>query len=46
MIPAQDYDFLAAAGVSCVFGPGTVITTAAKQVLAAIRAARAKQQAA
>jgi methylmalonyl-CoA mutase len=46
VIPAQDYDFLAAAGVSCVFGPGTVITTAAKQVLAAIRAARATQRAA
>ena len=46
VIPAQDYAFLAAAGVSGVFGPGTVITAAATQVLAAIRAARANPQAA
>ena len=45
VIPAQDYDFLAAAGVSGVFGPGTVITTAAKEVLTAIRTARSKQAA-
>jgi methylmalonyl-CoA mutase len=45
VIPAQDYDFLMAAGVSAVFGPGTVISTAAKEVLAAIRATRAKQAA-
>ncbi len=42
VIPAQDYEFLAAAGVAAVFGPGTVISTAAKEVLAAIRATRAK----
>ncbi len=42
VIPAQDYDFLAAAGVAAVFGPGTVISAAAKEVLAAIRAKRAK----
>ena len=32
----------AAAGVAAVFGPGTVISAAAKEVLAAIRATRAK----
>jgi methylmalonyl-CoA mutase len=42
VIPAQDYDFLVAAGVAAVFGPGTVISAAAKEVLAAIRATRAK----
>jgi methylmalonyl-CoA mutase len=42
VIPAQDYDFLTAAGVAAVFGPGTVISVAAKEVLAAIRATRAK----
>ncbi len=42
VIPAQDYEFLAAAGVAAVFGPGTVISVAAKEVLAAIRATRAK----
>jgi len=45
VIPAQDYAFLEAAGVAAVFGPGTVISTAAKEVLAAIRATRAKQAA-
>jgi len=33
VIPQQDYDFLYNAGVSFVFGPGTVITEAAKEVL-------------
>jgi len=42
VIPPQDYDFLAAAGVAAVFGPATVISAAAKEVLAAIRATRAK----
>jgi len=42
VIPAQDYDFLVAAGVAAVFGPGTVISVAAKEVLGAIRATRAK----
>jgi methylmalonyl-CoA mutase len=40
VIPQQDYDFLAQAGVAAVFGPGTVISEAARTVLAAIRAAR------
>lgn len=33
VIPAQDYDFLQKAGVSFIFGPGTVITDAAKGIL-------------
>ena len=33
VIPAQDYDELYAAGASCIFGPGTVITEAAEQLL-------------
>ena len=41
VIPAQDYDFLWKAGVSGIFGPGTPIPAAAKDVLAAIRKARA-----
>jgi methylmalonyl-CoA mutase len=33
VIPKQDYDFLYNAGVSFIFGPGTVITDAAKEIL-------------
>jgi len=33
VIPQQDYDFLYAAGVACVFGPGTRIPTAAIEVM-------------
>jgi methylmalonyl-CoA mutase len=33
VIPAQDYDFLYDAGASFIFGPGTVITDAAKEIL-------------
>jgi methylmalonyl-CoA mutase len=33
VIPPQDYDALYAAGASCIFGPGTVITKAAKELL-------------
>lgn len=33
VIPTQDYDFLYASGVNFVFGPGTVITQAAKEIL-------------
>ena len=40
VIPPQDYEFLRAAGVAGIFGPGTVIPTAAREVLSAIRAAR------
>jgi methylmalonyl-CoA mutase len=34
VIPPQDYDALYKAGASCIFGPGTVITKAAKDLLA------------
>jgi len=33
VIPAQDYNFLYNAGVSFIFGPGTVITDAAREIL-------------
>lgn len=33
VIPPKDYDFLFAAGVSAVFGPGTVISKAAIEIL-------------
>jgi methylmalonyl-CoA mutase len=36
VIPPQDWEFLQAAGVRCVFGPGTPIPQAASAVLAAI----------
>ena len=36
VIPAQDYDFLWKAGVKGIFGPGTVIPVAARDVLTAI----------
>lgn len=33
VIPPKDYDFLYSAGVSAVFGPGTVIAKAAQEIL-------------
>jgi len=33
VIPQQDYDFLYKAGVSFIFGPGTVISKSAAQIL-------------
>ncbi len=33
VIPEQDYPFLFEQGVACVFGPGTVISQAAKEIL-------------
>jgi methylmalonyl-CoA mutase len=33
VIPQQDYDFLFNAGVSFVFGPGTIIAKSAKDIL-------------
>ena len=41
VIPQQDYDFLKTAGVKAIFGPGTNIPAAAKDILGLIRAARA-----
>jgi len=37
VIPPQDYDFLRAAGVSAIFGPGTPIPKAAAEVLQVLR---------
>nr|WP_308915269.1 methylmalonyl-CoA mutase [Jannaschia sp. LMIT008] len=39
VIPAQDYAFLKEAGVAAIFGPGTNIPDAAREVLSLIRAA-------
>ena len=41
VIPQQDYDFLKAAGVSAIFGPGTNIPDAAREILGLIGQARA-----
>ena len=38
VIPKRDYESLMAAGVSCVFGPGTKIPLAAREVLSHIGA--------
>ncbi|TWT02912.1 methylmalonyl-CoA mutase [Reyranella sp. CPCC 100927] len=38
VIPAQDYDFLKAAGVSAIYGPGTNIPKAASEILTLLRA--------
>ncbi len=40
VIPQQDYQFLYDAGVKAIFGPGTNIPSAAKDILALIRAAK------
>jgi methylmalonyl-CoA mutase len=40
VIPQQDYEFLKAAGVAAIFGPGTHIPTAARDILRLIREAR------
>jgi methylmalonyl-CoA mutase len=37
VIPQQDYEFLTAAGVAGIFGPGTPVPVAARGVLTAIR---------
>ena len=41
VIPQQDYDFLKKSGVKAIFGPGTNIPEAAKDILRLIRQARA-----
>ncbi len=38
VIPAQDYDFLKSQGVAAIFGPGTNIPDAAREVMKLIRA--------
>ncbi|WP_372841228.1 methylmalonyl-CoA mutase [Phaeovulum sp.] len=40
VIPQQDYDFLTHAGVKAIFGPGTNIPAAARDILTLIRATR------
>ncbi|WP_272009385.1 methylmalonyl-CoA mutase [Roseovarius sp. ZX-A-9] len=40
VIPQQDYDYLKAAGVKAIFGPGTNIPEAAQDILRLIREAR------
>jgi len=42
VIPQQDYDYLRKAGVKAIFGPGTNIPAAARDILDLIRAARDK----
>jgi len=42
VIPQQDYDFLFAAGVKGIYGPGTPILVSAGDVLAQIRKAQAR----
>jgi len=41
IIPPRDYDFLREAGVAGIFGPGTAIPKAAREVLQVLRARRA-----
>ena len=41
IIPPQDYEFLRAAGVSAIFGPGTPVPEAAAEVLEVLRAGSA-----
>ncbi len=40
VIPQQDYDFLKGVGVKAIFGPGTNIPDAARDILSLIRATR------
>ncbi len=40
VIPKQDYEFLYGAGVKCIFGPGTPIPVAARDVLDAVNSAQ------
>jgi methylmalonyl-CoA mutase len=40
VIPRQDYDYLYETGVTCIFGPGTPIPQAAREVLEAINRAQ------
>jgi methylmalonyl-CoA mutase len=41
IIPPQDYDFLRSTGARAIFGPGTPVTKAAREVLAGISERRA-----
>jgi len=37
IIPLQDYEYLYRQGVACIFGPGTKIPQAAREVLSSVR---------
>ena len=43
VIPPQDYQFLYDAGVAAIFGPGTSVSKAAKQILGNIAGDRLNQ---
>lgn len=45
VIPAQDYQFLYDHGASCIFGPGTVIPAAAREMLTILNKRLAAQEA-
>jgi methylmalonyl-CoA mutase len=45
VIPPQDYDFLKAAGVAAIYGPGTNIPAAAAEILAFLRQRNQKRAA-
>jgi methylmalonyl-CoA mutase len=38
IIPPKDYEFLKSKGVAAIFGPGTAVPSAAREVLQVIRA--------
>jgi methylmalonyl-CoA mutase len=40
VIPPQDYDFLKAAGIAAIYGPGTNIPAAAAEILRLIEKQR------
>jgi methylmalonyl-CoA mutase len=40
VIPKRDYDYLRDAGVSQIFGPGTVLSTAAEAILLSLMETR------
>jgi methylmalonyl-CoA mutase len=44
VIPEQDHAFLEAAGISAIFGPGTSIPDAAREILGLIRARREERK--
>jgi len=41
VIPPQDYDFMMAAGVAAIYGPGTNIPYAAHEIVQLVRRRRA-----
>jgi methylmalonyl-CoA mutase len=41
VIPPQDYDFLKGKGVSAIYGPGTNIPNAAREIIQLVRRRRA-----